>query len=91
MILKFVNHDNPSRTRVIANVKTEQEAFSEIQKFLEEHNYTSYYTRVWFQDDIKIYDVGSYTEFFHLELEEGEEFRRNLEENEDEKQIKFEF
>lgn len=27
MILKFVNIENSSRTRVIANVKTEQEAF----------------------------------------------------------------
>ena len=74
MILKFVNTYNSSRTRVIAQVKTEQEAFKEINKFLEEHNYKSYYTRVWCEDNIKKYDVGSYTEFFHLELEEGEKF-----------------
>ena len=81
MILKFVNIENSSRTRVIANVKTEQEAFSEIHKFLEEHNYKSYYTRTWFHNNVKIHDVGSYTEFFHLELEDGEKFEHKIGEN----------
>ena len=82
MILKFVNTCDSSRTRVIAKVKTEQEAFKEIHKFLEEHNYKSYYTRIWYEDNIKKYDVGSYSEFFHLELEDGEQFEKIMGENE---------
>lgn len=78
MILNFVNVVNCSRTRVIAQVKTEQEAFEEIHKFLKEHNYKSYYTRIWYEDNIKKYDVGSYTEFFYLELEEGEKFENKI-------------
>ena len=81
MILKFVNTYNSSRTRVIARVKTEQEAFTEINKFLKAHNYKSYYTRIWYEDNIKKYDVGSYTEFFHLELEDGEKFENKIGEN----------
>ena len=81
MILKFVNTYDSSRTRVIAKVKTEQEAFKAIHKFLEEHNYKSYYTRIWYEDNIKKYDVGSYSEFFHLELEEGEKFEQKIGEN----------
>lgn len=81
MILKFVSYNIPSNTRVIAKVKTEQEAFAEINKFLKEHNYKSYYTRIWYEDNIKKYDVGSYDEFFHLELEDGEKFEHKIGEN----------
>ena len=37
------------------------------EEFLEEHNFTSYYTRFWINPKNpleKIYDVGSHTEFF---------------------------
>ena len=33
--------------RVIAEVQNEQEAMKEIKKFLDDHNYKSYYTRTW--------------------------------------------
>lgn len=83
MILRFVNDNDATRTRIIAQVKSEKEAFKEISKFLEEHNYTSYYTRVWYpQENIKRHDVGSWSEFFDLELEEGDFFKRNNEEGE---------
>lgn len=76
MILRFVSYSNPKGTRVIAKVNNEKEAFKEINKFLKERNYKSYYTRVWnVEENIKRHDVGSYTEFFDLELEEGEEFQ----------------
>lgn len=89
MILKFVSYSNPSSTRVIAKVKTEQEASKKIKKFLDEHHYKSYYTRVWYENNIKKHDVGSYTEFFHLELEEGEFFEKGYL-NEDADQISIE-
>ena len=89
MILKFVSYSNPSSTRVIAKVKTEQEASMKIKEFLDEHHYKSYYTRVWYEDNIKKHDVGSHTEFFHLELEEGEFFEKHYL-NEDANQISIE-
>lgn len=53
--------------RLIAEPNTEEEAFKEIHKFLDEHNFKSYYTRIWeTPDGVKVYDVGSHTEFFHL-------------------------
>ena len=50
--------------RLLATDVTEDEAYREMQKFMDEHNFTSYYTRSWEKDDIKTYDVGSWTEFF---------------------------
>ena len=84
MILRFVSYSNPKGTRVITTVKNEKEAFKEINKFLHEHRYKSYYTRTWnIEPNIKRHDVGSYTEFFDLELEEGENFGDEVgEENE---------
>ena len=36
-----------------------------IKKFLDDHNYKSYYTRVWEENGWRTYDVGSHTQFFH--------------------------
>ena len=44
------------------------EAFKKIHDFLDQHNYKSYYTRVWQKDDEVWYDVGSHSEFFCLKL-----------------------
>ena len=83
MILRFVNTNNEARTRVIAQVSSEKEAHQEIANFLKEHNYTSYYTRIWYpKENIKRHDVGSWSEFFDLELEDGEQFENNNKEGE---------
>ena len=55
--------------RLIAEVSTEKEAFKEIHKFLDEHNYKSYYTRTWMANGRKCFDVGSHSEFFWLSYE----------------------
>ena len=44
---------------------TEDEARKEMHKFMDSHNFKSYYTRSWETDGVKTYDVGSWTEFFH--------------------------
>ena len=65
MILYFEN--SLGQRREIGHGKSEQEIFQIINKFLEEHNFTSYYTRFWINSKNpleKIYDVGSHTEFF---------------------------
>lgn len=78
MKLYFRNSNN--QERLIAECKTIQEVNAAIKQFLAEHNYTSYYTRIWYEPEgtktpygIReesrfIYDVGSYTEFFHLKV-----------------------
>ena len=48
------------------NVADEQEALKEISAFKKRHNYTSYYTRYWTQNEVTTFDVGSWSEFFKL-------------------------
>ena len=44
-----------------------EEVNKEINKFLDDHNFKSYYTRVWEENGRLVFDVGSHTEFFILE------------------------
>ena len=53
--------------RLIAEPLNKQEVNKEIDKFLDDHNFKSYYTRVWEADGRLVFDVGSHTEFFILE------------------------
>ena len=51
--------------RELGNHLTEKEANKAINKFLDDHNYKSYYTRMWKDEQGNTwYDVGSHTEFF---------------------------
>lgn len=43
---------------------SEAQAQTKINQFLDEHNFKSYYTRIWERDENRWYDVGSHTEFF---------------------------
>lgn len=65
--MKLYFQNSQGKERIIAEVQNEQEAFKEIQKFLDEHNFKSYYTRSWMVNGRKKYDVGSWSEFFYLE------------------------
>lgn len=51
-------------------IKTDSEVLSEAEKtiraFCAERNFTIHYIRAWNQGGITIFDVGSYSEFFHL-------------------------
>ena len=42
----------------------DKEVHETINKFLDEHNYKSYYTRMWYEDGMTWFDVGSHSEFF---------------------------
>jgi hypothetical protein len=68
--MKLYFENSQGVERVIAEVANEEEAFKEIHKFLDEHNYKSYYTRTWMVDGRKKFDVGSHTEFFYLDTNE---------------------
>lgn len=53
--------------RLIAEPSNREEAINEINKFLDEHKYKSYYTQVCEDNGRLMIDVGSHTEGFALE------------------------
>lgn len=64
----------------IKEVKDKADAVIEMHKFLKHYEYDSYYMREMHSESpILYYDVGSYTEFFILTINEtiDEEFRQN--------------
>ena len=63
--------------RLIAEPSNREEVVKEINKFLNDHNYKSYYTKVWEDDGRLVFDVGSHTEFFILEGMNFEEWSNN--------------
>lgn len=40
-----------------------------IRKFLDEHHFDSHYIRTWTSDGFVHYDVGSWSEFFHWQVD----------------------
>ena len=75
--MKLVFENSYGQERVIAEVKDENEAIKEINKFVDDcnakradgKNFKIYYIRSWEQDRRKKFDVGSHTEFFYLEYD----------------------
>ena len=53
--------------RLIAEPSNREEVVKEINKFLDDHNYKSYYTQVCEDNGRLMIDVGSHTEGFALE------------------------
>ena len=65
--MKLVFQNSQGHERTIADVKTANEAYSEIKKFCRERDFHIYYTRVWQDDDgATVYDVGAWNEKFRL-------------------------
>lgn len=65
--MKLVFQNSQGHERTIADVKTADEAYSEIKKFCRERDFHIYYTRVWQDDDgATVYDVGAWNEKFRL-------------------------
>lgn len=65
LILYFQNSRGDRRK--IGNPNSMDEVSDIISDFLKNHNYKSYYTRTWKNDNGEIcYDVGSHSEFFIL-------------------------
>lgn len=67
--MKLYFENSRGEERLIAEVATEEEAFKEINTFLNEHNFKSYYFRTWIAQGRKCVDVGSHTEFFWIAYE----------------------
>ena len=53
-------------SRVIGDADTVKECYQIIMKFLDDHNYKSYYQRMWVEDGKVVVDVGSWSEFFWI-------------------------
>ena len=81
MNLYFQN--SQGKLRLIAEPTSDKEVHVAIKQFLDKHNFKSYYTRIWFEskgtktslqplyvreNNAFVYDVGSHTEFFELEI-----------------------
>ncbi len=70
--MKLYFRNSKGKLRIIAEPTSDKECFAAINKFLEDHNFKSYYTRSWVDEDTGriIYDVGSHTEFFEIQKDE---------------------
>lgn len=69
--MKLIFENSYGEERVIAEVHSEEEVYKEINKFCDEHNFKSYYTRTWMRNNNeKVFDVGSHSEFFICRIKE---------------------
>ena len=75
--VKLIFQNSIGEEIVIAEPSNREEVNKEINKFLDDHNFKSYYTRVWEENGRLIFDVGSHTEFFVLEGMNFEEWSNN--------------
>ena len=65
--MKLIFQNSRGKERVISEPETKEETIKEINKFLDDHNFKSYYTRICEADGRLELDVGSHTEFFYVE------------------------
>lgn len=75
--MKLFFQNSKGEERVIAEPSNREEVNKEINKFLDAHNFKSYYTRVWEADGRLIFDVGSWSEVFILEGMSFKEWSNN--------------
>ena len=63
--MKLYFENSYGERRIIAEPNTEEEITKEIYKFCEDRNFKIYYVRTWRNEEgLKVYDVGSWSEFF---------------------------
>lgn len=74
--MKLYFRGSNGKERVIAEPSNVDEVSKEIKKFINDHNFKSYYTRVWEENGRLKFDVGSHTEFFYLEDINFEEYSK---------------
>lgn len=65
--MKLIFQNSYGESRVIAEPSSKEECIKEINKFLDDHNFKSYYMRVCESNGLLELDVGSYTEFFYID------------------------
>ena len=65
---------------IASNLQDEKEISQQIKKFLNNHDFKSYYTRTWYENGYTWYDVGSHTEFFIVDANLMEQYKDEQEE-----------
>lgn len=82
--MKLYFRNSYGALRELGEYRNTTEVNKEINKFLNEHNFKSYYTRIWYEpagtvtpyEEVSegrfVYDVGSHSEFFELYVNEDE-------------------
>ena len=75
--MKLFFQNSRHRERLIAEPNNKEEVTNAINKFLNDHNFKSYYTRVWEEEGRLKFDVGSWSEFFFLEDMSFDEWKTN--------------
>lgn len=73
--MKLIFQNSRKEERVIAEPSNKEEVSNEINKFLKDHNFKRYYTRVWEENGRLKLDVGNWSEFFFLEGMTFEEYQ----------------
>lgn len=76
--MKLYFENSQGKERLIAECKTAKDVGKEIQKFLDDHNYKSYYSRIWGDKDGVTIDVGSHSEFFKVKGISYNEYLKSL-------------
>lgn len=76
----YFRDSHGSKRLVASNLQLEREIMKHIQKFLDDHNFKSYYARMWYNDGYTWYDVGSHTEFFLVDANIMEQHENEQEE-----------
>lgn len=75
--MKLLFQNSRGEERVIAEPTNREEISKEINKFLDDHNYKSYYMTVCEDDNGRLrIDVGSWSEFFYIEYMSLEEWAK---------------
>ncbi len=65
--MKLYFQNSRGKERLIAEPTSEEEVAKEIEKFLYDHNFKSYYIRMWEENGRLKFDFGSWSEFFILD------------------------
>lgn len=76
--MRLIFQNSKHEERVIAEPLNIEEVIKEMNKFMDDHNFKSYYMRVWEEDGRLKFDVGSHKEFFCLEGMTLEEYQRQV-------------
>lgn len=66
--------DSCRNKRHIGTAETKEKAIQIMHKFMDERNFKSYYTRVWYDDGYTWFDVGSWSEYFLVDVNLMEDF-----------------
>ena len=69
--MKLYFENSRGNRRIIGKPQTEDDAWKIIKEFCENRHFKIYYIRTWRDNDgLKVYDIGSHTEFFYLDDKE---------------------